>query len=239
MRPNPPFILLDDARPGGRRLLYRDPVEIVVADRPEDVRPALARLRALGAEGHHVAGYLAYEAGLALDERLAPLACAGRPLLWFGAFPAPERVGEDAPWLDPAGACSGKPEPLIGREDYGAAVAEMQRLIAAGDIYQANLSFRARLRVAGHPLALYARLRAAAGAGWGALLADGERWLLSFSPEMFFTLSAGRLAARPMKGTSRRGADRTEDEALARALASDPKQRAENLMIVDLMRNDL
>ncbi|MDO6415872.1 aminodeoxychorismate synthase component I [Sphingomonas sp. BIUV-7] len=239
MLPRPPFLLLDDARPGGRRLLYRDPVEIVTAIHPAKVRPALDRLRALIQAGHHVAGYLTYEAGFALDDRLAPLARDGAPLLWFGAFPAPEALAADLSWPDPAGACAGAPEPLVSREDHEAAVAEIQRLIAAGDIYQANLSFPARLPVAGHPAALYARLRPAAGAGWGALVATGARWLLSFSPEMFFTLEGERLAARPMKGTSRRGDDAAEDDALAAALAADPKQRAENLMIVDLMRNDL
>jgi para-aminobenzoate synthetase/4-amino-4-deoxychorismate lyase len=238
MPPRAPFLILDDARPGGRRALYRNPVEIVVATQPGEVRPALEKIRSLANAGHHLAGMLAYEAGFALDDRLAPLACDGAPLLWFGAFPAPEEVS-DAPWLDPAGACCGVPEPLVSQDDYRAAVEETQRLIAAGDIYQANLSFRARLPVAGHPAALYARLRAAAGAGWGALLADGDRWLLSFSPEMFFTLEAGGLAVRPMKGTSPRGRDPGEDDVLADALARDPKQRAENLMIVDLMRNDL
>ncbi|PZU12010.1 MAG: aminodeoxychorismate synthase component I [Sphingomonas sp.] len=231
--------MLDDARPGGRPLLYRDPVEIVVARTPAEVRPALDRVRALVAAGHHLAGMLAYEAGFALDDRLAPIACAGDPLLWFGAFPPPEDHPGEMAWPDPAGACASTPEPLVSRDAYGEAVATVQGLIAAGDIYQANLSFPARLRVCGHPAALYARLRAAAGAGWGALVADGDRWLLSFSPEMFFTLEGGRLAARPMKGTSRRGHDAREDDALAAALAADPKQRAENLMIVDLMRNDL
>jgi para-aminobenzoate synthetase/4-amino-4-deoxychorismate lyase len=235
----PSFVFLDDARPGGRRLLYRDPAEIVTASEPSEVRPALDRMRGLAAAGHHLAGYMTYEAGFALDERLATLAGAGKPLLWFGAFPPPAEIAADAPWPNPAGACTGLPEPLVAPADYAVAVAEVQRLIAAGDIYQANLSFRARLPVAGHPMALYARLRTAAGAGWGALVADGARWLLSFSPELFFTLDEGRLVARPMKGTSRRGADAAEDERLAAALAADPKQRAENLMIVDLLRNDL
>jgi para-aminobenzoate synthetase/4-amino-4-deoxychorismate lyase len=237
--PRPPFLLLDDARPRGRRLLYRDPMEIVKAEYAGEVWPALTRMRALVAAGHHLAGYFAYEAGFALDERLSPLVCDGRPLLWFGAFGTPEAVTDAPFWEDPAGACAGVPEPLMSRADYEAAIAEMLRLIGAGDIYQANLSFRARLPVAGSPSALYARLRAASGAGWGALLADGERWLLSFSPEMFFTLAGDKLAARPMKGTSPRGRDVAEDDALAASLAADPKQRAENLMIVDLMRNDL
>jgi para-aminobenzoate synthetase/4-amino-4-deoxychorismate lyase len=95
------------------------------------------------------------------------------------------------------------------------------------------------MSVAGHPLALYAAIRARALAGHGALLFTGAHWLLSFSPELFFTLDEGRLTARPMKGTAVRRPGRTADEAAILALREDPKQRAENLMIVDLLRNDL
>ncbi|HEX7693754.1 MAG TPA: chorismate-binding protein, partial [Sphingomonas sp.] len=104
---------------------------------------------------------------------------------------------------------------------------------------QANLSYRARIPVAGDPLAAYARLRASARAGYGAVVWTGHDWLLSLSPELFFALDGGRLTTRPMKGTARRGATPGEDRALAAALHDDPKQRAENLMIVDLLRNDL
>ena len=140
-----------------------------------------------------------------------------------------------------AGAWAGAPEPLITRADYDRAIARVKSCIAAGDIYQANLTFQSRVVVAGNPLALYARLRGAA-AGWGGIGFTGEHWLLSASPELFFTLEddqpIGRLTARPMKGTAARVADAAADAAIARGLAEDPKERAENLMIVDLMRND-
>ena len=109
----------------------------------------------------------------------------------------------------------------------------------AGDIYQANLTFPCAVAVPENPLALYAALRDRAGAGHGAVLFTGEDWLLSFSPELFFTLEAGVLTARPMKGTAARGADSASDAAAMAQLQADPKQRAENLMIVDLLRNDL
>ena len=241
-----PFVLLDDAREGGQQMLYRHPCGIVVARTPGEVRPALDAIRAALAGGAHAAGWLGYEAGQGLEPKLAPLARAtppdGAPLLWFGLFAerealTPARFAALLP--DPAGAWAGPPRPLIARDRYDAALAEVLALIAAGDIYQANLSFRATVAVVGHPLALYARLRAAAGAGWGGIVHDGARWLLSFSPELFFRLADGRIEARPMKGTAPRGRDPAEDAALAEALAADPKERAENLMIVDLLRNDL
>ena len=119
------------------------------------------------------------------------------------------------------------------------ALARVLELIVAGDIYQANLTFPSTVAMLGDPAALYARLRTSAAAGYGALIDTGERQLLSLSPELFFALEGGQLTCRPMKGTARRGTDPAEDHALAADLQADAKQRAENLMIVDLMRNDL
>ncbi|MGZ8285604.1 MAG: aminodeoxychorismate synthase component I [Allosphingosinicella sp.] len=215
----------------GRARLYRGPVGIVEARRPDEVRPALDRLR-----GRHCAGFIAYEAGLGLEPKLAPLALAaeagGPPLLWFGLFEGWEAVDPAALLPDPAGAWAGRPRPLVEREAHEAAVGRALEHILAGDIYQANFTFQAEVATAGHPLALYAAIRPRARAGWGGVVFTGEHWLLSFSPELFFTLEAGRVTARPMKGTAPAGSD-------PEALRSDPKQRAENLMIVDLLRNDL
>ncbi|MCW3846830.1 aminodeoxychorismate synthase component I [Sphingomonas sp. LB-2] len=242
MLPAPPFVLLDDARPGAAPArLYAGPVEIVEASGEGEVGPALDRLKAARGRGLHAAGFLTYEASEELEPSAWPRPAGGEvPRLWFGLFDSYAEI-DDVPALlpDPAGAWAGKPQPWITSDQYGEQFAQVEELIAAGDIYQANLTFRAWVRRAGPPGALYALLRARAAAGYGALVATGEQYLLSFSPELFFTVEQGRLTARPMKGTAIRGGSPEEDEALAEALASDPKQRAENLMIVDLMRNDL
>ena len=243
---DPPFVLLDDARglAGAEARLYREPVEIIEARTPADVRACLRRMRDPG--GLHAAGFMSYEAGHALEARLAPLALeAGEgelPLLWFGLFAECERLPADAvPRLlpDPAGAWNSPARPLAIQAAYEDDVARVQEHIQAGDIYQANLSFAAEVDTAGHPAAIYARLRDCSRAGHGALLFTGRHWLLSFSPELFFSLEGRRLLARPMKGTAVRGTGAEEDRAAASALRADPKQRAENLMIVDLLRNDL
>ncbi len=239
--PLPPFILLDDARPGGAiARLYRDPVEVIEPREIAAVGPALDAVRAGVARGLHAAGYLAYEAAAAFEPRLAPPAETVGPLLWFGLFEGFETIADVAAWLpDPAGAWNAAPEPQIDRATYDARLAQVIALINAGDLYQANLTFPAQVRVEGDPLALYARLRVASAAGYGAVVATGAETLLSLSPELFFALEGGQLTARPMKGTARRDADPALDRAAAESLATDPKQRAENLMIVDLMRNDL
>ncbi len=242
-----PFVLLDDARPDGAAArLFRQPVDIVEARTQKAVPGALARLERARQDGLEAAGFLAYEAGFALEEKLAPLrADPGEddpPLLWFGLFEAMERIAADAvPGLlpDPAGATAGPPRPEVARTAYGRAFQQAQALIAAGDIYQVNLTFPCAVPVAGHPLALYGALRRGSRAGYGGIAWTGTHWLLSFSPELFFHLDGGAITARPMKGTAPRGADPAEDAARRKALAEDPKQRAENLMICDLLRNDL
>ena len=236
-----PFVLLDDARPGGGKArLYRDPVRTLRADAPEDLAPLLDELEAASGKGLHAAGYFAYEAGLALEPALALLMPPDRPgpLAWFGLFERYEEFDESN-FPDPGGAWLGEFVPELPRADYDAAFARAIALIEAGDIYQVNLSFRSHAPFAGDPRALFAALRGRAGAGYGALVHDGADWLVSLSPELFFSLRGREVRAKPMKGTAARLAGPAEDAEAASALAADPKQRAENLMIVDLLRNDL
>ena len=241
-----PFVLLDDARQHGAApaRLYRDPVAVVRADRLEELGACFAALTRARMAGQHVAGYLAYEAGLGLEERLRGRRAADgtSPLAWFGIFNdykelSPDALRESLP--DRNGAWLGRLEPLVTRAAYDAAFEKVQNYIKAGDIYQANLTFRAEMDFSGHPLALYAAIRGRAQAGYGGVLFDGRNWMLSFSPELFFALKDGRITARPMKGTAARLADPQADAAVQARLQGDPKQRAENLMIVDLLRNDL
>lgn len=246
-----PFILLDDARPEGASAarLYEAPGEVVVARRAAEVAPALERLEILRRNGHHLAGYFAYEAGLALEPRLAALAAprsgANGPLLWFGAFEGYRAIpAADVPaWLAAANgestASVGPLDPQLSPGGYAQAFDALEEAIAAGDIYQANLTFPLAGSYRGDPLALYAAMRPAAGAGYGGIVFDGSHWLLSFSPELFFALKDGAARVKPMKGTRPRGRDAAEDAALAQELSQSAKDRAENLMIVDLMRNDL
>ena len=247
-----PFVLLDDARAEGASdaQLFENPRQIFVARRPEDVLPVLEAADAARREsGGTLAGYLAYEAGLALEPKLAPLAAArggaGGPLVWFGLFdtaqtiPAPEVPN----WLSERAASGpasiGPLEPQLSTGGYLEAFATLKEAIRAGDIYQANLTMPLSGPARGDPLALYAAIRPAAKAGYGGLIFDGSHWLLSFSPELFFSLKGREAKAKPMKGTRPRGRTDAEDRTLAAALTASVKDKAENLMIVDLIRNDL
>ncbi|MBB3034162.1 aminodeoxychorismate synthase component I [Alteriqipengyuania lutimaris] len=250
-----PFILLDDARPaqhggatGGARL-FEDPLKVFRALRPDEVEDVLAQAEAAQAEsGGVLAGYLAYEAGLALEPKLRPLADgrtgAAGPLVWLGLFESERAIpaGEVDAWLAeraPGTASLGPLEPAITIGEWQARFAQLQEAIAAGDLYQANLTLPLTGACRGDPLALYRELRKASDAGHGGVVWDGSHALVSLSPELFFEAADGRLTARPMKGTRPRHADPAEDRKAAQELAESEKDRAENLMIVDLMRNDL
>lgn len=242
-----PFVLLDDARAEGAvaARLFSDPVEVLRADRAAEVPALLDALEAAGRRGLYAAGYLAYEGGKGLAPAwrgAAPPGGGDAPLGWFGLFERVERIDADAvPGLlpDPASCWIGAVEPGVARADYEAAVEAVLGYIRDGDIYQANLTFRAKVPLFGKPLAVYARLRRTARAGYGGFIWTGGQAIASLSPELFFALRGREAIARPMKGTAARLADAQADAAAARLLATDPKQRAENLMIVDLIRNDL
>jgi para-aminobenzoate synthetase/4-amino-4-deoxychorismate lyase len=242
-----PFVLLDDARVNGAApsRLYTKPVKTLIARDAKELMSVLNELQAAQGQGLHAAGYFAYEAGLAVEAKLSAT-LEGRalptPLAWFGLFADFTEIDAmTVPYLlpDPAGAWLGQLRPKVARHDYDEAFAVVQRYITNGDIYQANLTLRAEAKYAGHPLALYAAIRPRAAAGYGGLIWTGEQWFLSFSPELFFALKDGRVTTKPMKGTAARVADPVADAAVAAEMHADPKQRAENLMIVDLLRNDL
>jgi para-aminobenzoate synthetase/4-amino-4-deoxychorismate lyase len=247
-----PFVLLDDARAGDSAadaLLYEAPRALFVAHRPGEVEAVLAAAEAARrTQGGSLAGYVAYEAGLALEPRLAELAAArsgaAGPLVWLGLFDAPRRIAAgEVPGLlaDRAQGPGtlGPMEPQLSPGGYAAAFAALKEAIHAGDIYQANLTYPLAGSFRGDPTGLYAALRTAASAGYGGLIFDGAHWLLSFSPELFVALNGKEAKVKPMKGTRPRMAEPAADAAMAEELASSVKDRAENLMIVDLMRNDL
>ncbi len=232
-----PFVLLDDARPGGAAHLYRDVKGIIVAEAADEVATALVRVREAVRGGCHAVGFVSYSARSAFEVRLGQddQPEDALPCLWFGLFA--ERVALDADALsgllaDAGQATISSVKPLIDFATYAAAFERVKALIIAGDIYQANLTFQTAIELAGSPLAIHNMLRGRSASARGGIVHTGSRWILSSSPELFFRLERGRLSTKPMKGTAPADAD-------IAALRDDPKQRAENLMIVDLLRNDM
>jgi len=252
MAASPPFVLLDDARATGasEAHLFESPRQQFVARRPDEVAAVLqAADLARRDVGGSLAGYIGYEAGLALEPRLQPRAeartGADGPLVWLGLFDEPRTIdAEEVPqWLAERGGSGptsiGPLDPEISIGAYFEAFGRLQEAIHAGDIYQANLTYPLAGAWRGEPLGLYAAIRPSAQAGYGGVVFDGSHWLLSFSPELFFTLKGNAAKVKPMKGTRPRGRTPQEDRSFADELAGSVKDKAENLMIVDLMRNDL
>ncbi|GEL20074.1 aminodeoxychorismate synthase component I [Pseudonocardia asaccharolytica] len=232
-----PWARFDDLRAGGG-LRFARPSRVLVAERPAEILDVLAEVERATAAGSWAFGYLAYEAAGALDPALPSRpAPEGLPLAWFGLGAAPVSVPPIAQGA--AGRYRAQPwRPAWTPQQHARAVGAVRAKIAAGETYQCNLTVRLHSRVEGDLTGLYADLAPAQGGSHNAYL-DLGRWVIaSASPELFFEIAGDRLLMRPMKGTARRGRSPAQDHALGEALRTSPKERAENVMIVDLMRND-
>lgn len=228
-----------DHGPGGAACRFDRPEWLIVAQTPGEVPAALDALDAVRAGGRWLAGFASYELGYALEPRLTPLMPPDRrlPLLCFGVYADPG----DAPPLPSAPAALHDFCPRWSEADHARAFERVHRYIGAGDVYQANLTFPADMAAEGRAEALYAALAAVQPVSHGALVQGLEGPdILSRSPELFFRTDAdGGIETRPMKGTQPRADDAAEDAHRRAFLEGDEKNRAENLMIVDLLRNDI
>jgi len=227
-----------------RTLTFADPLSVIRVGSAEDVPTALDRIKAALRAGRHVAGYFSYELGYLLEPKLAPLLpnVSGVPLLCAGIFESPAQDSRSAASIAHAlgQAYAGPLQHEWNEQDYRTRFDKVREFIAAGDVYQVNLTFRSRFAFTGSPYVLYRGLRDGARVSYSAYIDDGECQILSLSPELFFTTAAsGEIEVRPMKGTAPRGQNAAADEHAKTSLKASAKERAENLMIVDLMRNDL
>lgn len=249
------------AHPGSR--LFIAPRRVIAIDEPAELPGLFVEIEAAVAAGHFVAGFFTYECGNSFEPaarmRSAP---PGEPLAWFGIYERSylfdHMVGAFVDG-DPPGLAQCSPrskveesdveQPLsadfaITRQQYGDRIAAIHEWIRAGDVYQLNFTAPLHVKTAAGPAELYARLASRQPVEYGAFLHGRPgRYILSHSPELFFLLeqqgSRRRITTRPMKGTAPRGRTAREDKAIAEWLRNDPKNCAENVMIVDLLRNDL
>lgn len=241
---SPGTVWVDDFPPQGgpgHSALFQNPREILEVWDETEIAAALEQVdRALEA-GLYAAGFLSYDLGLYLDKAIPPAHSPTTPLLWLGFYDkatfirnTSRLLPEALPDFQPEGEALNLTE-----AEYRAKVEEALEFIRAGEIYQVNFTCKNRFSLTGSPGAFFAALRAAHPVCHSAYVNGGEFQILSFSPELFLRRRGQWLETRPMKGTARRGRWFEEDRAQAQALQEDPKNRAENVMIVDLMRNDL
>lgn len=215
--------------------------DVVVAHEPDGVRTALSAVQLATDAGRFAAGYVAYEAAPGLDPALETHPrVSGLPLVWFGIFK--ERIavaGLQPRTLRPAPYHMSAWRTSVDRDTHGTAIATIRHHIGAGDTYQANYTLQLNASFSGDAFELYHDLALAQRGGFAVYLDTGRHQIVSASPELFYSLHNGRIEVCPMKGTVRRGRWPAEDLEKAAWLKASEKDRAENLMIVDLVRNDL
>lgn len=224
---------------GGQWLQFREPRRILQTSELQEVMPLLEEVAARAqVDGLYAAGFVSYEAAAGFDSALVANDAGSFPLIWFGLYPEPEVMqigredaGEDSEILDW--------RPSISPATYRAAIRYIKEHIAAGRTYQVNYSMRLKARFDGDPWAYFLQLVRAHEPPYGAYADTGRYAICCASPELFFRLEGSQLSARPMKGTAPRGLTWTDDRAQGEWLHNSEKNRAENVMIVDMIRNDM
>lgn len=250
------FVFLDTSRPdieNVQSLLFVDPVEILTCESGDDQLAYLERLQERIDAGYYLAGWVAYEFGARFEGNVQR-SCNGRTkedglLARLGVYLSPcrfdHRTGEhDFPLMTGSGLSSEKFEiskisPSMERGEYIGALGKVQEYIRAGDTYQVNYTMKLYFDFYGSREKLYTFLRRNQSVAYGAYIGSGSEQIMSFSPELFFRKDIGRIKVRPMKGTVGKGVDSREERANRDFLRGDGKNRSENVMIVDLLRNDL
>lgn len=233
-----PFIYFqfNDSLGKPRNLQFREPVEIYIAHHVTEVQEVLSNVQVAVNNGYYAAGYVSYEAAPAFDSAYQVSDHAKMPLAWFGIYEQPfdgilpksDGKFDASTW-----------QPNVEREQYNYSIHQVKEAISRGDTYQTNFTMRLRSTFEGDDLAFYQRLSAAQNADYTAYLNIGRYRILSASPELFFRKHSNTIITRPMKGTIKRGLTLQEDTIQKNILAESMKDRAENVMIVDLLRNDL
>jgi len=218
-------------------LSFKDPVEVLTARTADEIFQCLEKIEA---SGLWAAGFVSYEAAGAFDDALKTHAPGNLPLLQFGLFQTLETHPAVPAPLQRRGSYElGEWTPSVSRGEYSAAIAKIKEHIAAGDTYQVNYTFRLNADFSGEPYFFFCDLTAAQQGRYGAFIETDDFAICSASPELFFELKDGVITARPMKGTLPRGLTFSNDYQHAEALKNSPKDRAENIMIVDMIRNDI
>jgi len=226
-----------------RRLTLTEPLGVWRADSIDRVTAVLDEAEHAARDGRWVVGFVTFEAAAAFDPAFAPPHATSLPLAWFAEFAAAAASTRDdveTPGFDAPGELAElAPDTSVTDEQYTEAIRRIHAYIDAGDVYQVNLTvpFTARRRAALG--AIYERMRRAQGGAYSCLIDIGDACVLSASPELFFERRGDRIHSRPMKGTAPRGLHPAADAAARTRLVHSEKERAENVMIVDVVRNDL
>ena len=238
-----PYLLFEFQNADGNvePLAFKDPVRILQTNDINEVSGILKQLDEAADQGYYAAGFVSYEAAPAFDPAMEVRPASDFPLLWFGIFEEPQKsalaLGTSSQSDEEYGVSNWQ---MAGSpEAYQQGIRKIKRAIEEGDTYQVNYTERLHADFSGSDFAFYRQLARNQQAGYGAYLNIGDHRILSASPELFFRVDDGRLTTKPMKGTAARGRTLEEDKLQIAELLASEKEQAENLMIVDLLRNDM
>lgn len=233
-----PLLIFDfvDKYGHSKRRTFSNPMRIISTDSVDEVRSALTQVQEWVNQGHYAAGYISYEAAPAFDSAYTVFPNHKMPLLWFGIFDKP---GTDCGLLREHNFTTTPWKTDTSQDRYMENIRKIKHAISRGETYQVNYTMRLRSRFEGDDLQYYDSLRNLQRTNYSAYLNIGRYRILSLSPELFFNIDGKTITTRPMKGTIQRGRWLEEDMELASSLSTSEKEQAENVMIVDLMRNDL
>lgn len=244
------LLFLEDNRHGKNSQAayhYQNPEEVITAKTPEELFNAFEIIQQRMDDGFHVAGWISYEAGLCLEDKLISLLPTKLdvPLLKMGVFKGRDIIDDEGanqywrPYDDQSHFKLGAMKLNLSRQQYEDSFDKIQKFLNAGDIYQVNYTMKASFDFKGSTKSLYASLRNAQQVEYGAYIESDDLTIVSLSPELFIRKDDNNLTAKPMKGTGKRGRYQLEDDIFKEVLRKSEKDQAENLMIVDLLRNDL
>lgn len=222
----------------GQPVEFTNPVRVLTAAAPDEVQEVFEAVEQALVNGYYAAGFVSYEAASAFRPELETHDAGGFPLVWFALFEAPVAPGMSTFRADGAYHVSDW-QMTSSEQDYVNAISAIRQAIKQGTTYQVNYTERLKATFGGDDRAFYAQLLRNQQADYSAYLNTGRYRILSASPELFFRVADGRITAKPMKGTAPRGRTSAEDDRFAGSLRTSQKEQAENLMIVDLLRNDI
>ena len=220
-------------------LEFSNPLKVITTDHTNEVSAAMEAIQTYVDKGYYAAGYIAYEAAAGLNHKLKVRHGGTLPLLWFGIYTKPINFIFHAQGHSTDHDFNDRWQASVNWTEYEQALNAIKQRIYDGDTYQVNYSFRLHSQFRGNPWHFFQRLHAAQQAKYSAYLDLGRFKICSVSPELFVSLNAGKLTSLPMKGTVARGFSSQEDAERASWLAESEKNRAENVMIVDMIRNDM
>ncbi|KAA9024217.1 aminodeoxychorismate synthase component I [Niallia endozanthoxylica] len=234
---NEPLLSFEFASSTGeiKPIIFSQPLKVMIAYTLEEVLPCFQMIQEAIRKGYYAAGYLSYESAPAFDSAFRVNEESTMPLLWFAIFNEPQTgtlnsggTYKHSNWI-----------PSVSLDEYDASIQYIKHRIEAGDTYQANYTIRLHSEFEGDDISFFNHLKKAQASNYCAYLNTGDHRILSASPELFFHLKGNQITTRPMKGTIKRGNSYSEDKKNANWLYHSEKNRAENVMIVDLLRNDL